>query len=167
MIPQKITDYLQQHGAAFEWLPHARAITAQDLAQSLHVSGHAVGKVVVVEADGQRYMAVLSASEIIDPRKLGDALGARSVQLCTEGETLALFPGCELGAEPPFGRLFGLPVLVDRSLARQRTVVFRAGSHSEAIRMDYATFASIEEPTVTAFGVSPDAERLVELEARP
>jgi Aminoacyl-tRNA editing domain len=59
------------------------------------------------------------------------------VRLGTEQEFSSLFPDCELGAMPPFGALYNLPVYVDESLAADEAIVFNAGTHRDAIRMRY------------------------------
>ena len=62
-------------------------------------------------------------------------MGLKDVRLLPEGRFARLFPDCEVGAEPPFGGLYGLPVLIDSSLAEEERIIFRAGSHVEAIEM--------------------------------
>jgi Ala-tRNA(Pro) deacylase len=75
------------------------------------------------------------------------------VRLLRESEFQGLFPDCEAGAEPPFGGLFGLPVVVDSTLAESDRIVFRAGSHEEAIEMRYEDFYRLENgPRVGAIG---------------
>jgi Ala-tRNA(Pro) deacylase len=59
-----------------------------------------------------------------------------------------VFPDCETGAMPPFGNLYGLPVYVDRHLARERELVFQAGNHREAVRVEYSDFERLVHPTV-------------------
>jgi Ala-tRNA(Pro) deacylase len=73
------------------------------------------------------------------------------VRLATEDELKGLFPDCEVGAMPPFGILYGLPVYVDRSLTEDEQIIFEAGTHSEAIRMRYWDFAALVFPVVTEF----------------
>lgn len=156
MIPKRIIDYLEQGGAKYQRRAHPRAITAQELAASLEVTGYRVAKTVLIEADGKTWMAVLPAPELVDPHRLAQALGARKVRLLHESEFAQLFPGVEPGAEPPFGKLYGLPVLVELSLTREQRLVFRAGSHEEAIELDYAEYARLEQPSVASFGVLPE-----------
>jgi Ala-tRNA(Pro) deacylase len=148
MIPKTILEHLDKHGVAYVRLPHARAITAQQLAAAMHVTGHRVAKALVVEVDGQRQLVVLPAAEALDERRLAQSLQAARVKLLAEREFGGMFPECELGAEPPFGRMYGLPVLVDARLAREKDIVVRAGSHEEAIEMSYADFAALERPRV-------------------
>ncbi|MGA7096002.1 MAG: YbaK/EbsC family protein, partial [Acidimicrobiia bacterium] len=48
-------------------------------------------------------------------------------------------PDCEKGAEPPFGAIYELPMVVDEGLENEQ-ITFNAGSHDEAItiaRTDY------------------------------
>jgi hypothetical protein len=45
------------------------------------------------------------------------AIGLPSLDLAEESDLSLLFPGAELGAMPPFGNLFGLPVYLDRGVA--------------------------------------------------
>src|SRR5207253_3601656 len=99
--------------------------------------------------------AVLPAAEVVDEERLASVVGA-PVRFVSEQDFTGLFPGCEPGAEPPFGSLYGLPVVVDSTLAKADRVVFRAGSHEEAVELRYQDFAALEnKPPVGAFGRIP------------
>lgn len=152
MIPSKIIDYLQASGIPFARHSHPRAITAQELAASVHMTGYRVTKSVLAEVDGERWIAVLPAAQMLDLERLTQALGAGSARLLAEDEFADLFPDCELGAEPPFGRLFGLPVIADEALAEDETIVVRAGSHEEAIELTFDDFARLENPRLASIG---------------
>jgi Ala-tRNA(Pro) deacylase len=71
--------------------------------------------------------------------------------LATELELSDLFPDCELGAMPPFGILYDLPVYIDESLAKDKEVVFNAGTHRDAVRMAYEDFVRLAKAKVCAF----------------
>lgn len=73
----------------------------------------------------------------------------------TEDGLKDLFPDCELGAMPPLGVLYGLPVYIDHSLMEDKEIVFEADTHWEAIRMRYADFAALVFPVVAEFHRSP------------
>ena len=72
-----------------------------------------------------------------------------------EAEFETIFQGCEVGAEPPFGGLYGMPVVVDQSLTRFSELVFRAGSHVESLELRYDDFARLEHPMVAQFARPP------------
>jgi Ala-tRNA(Pro) deacylase len=142
-----IHEYLRQNKVPFMTHQHAPAYTAQTVAAEEHVTGHVVAKVVVVKADEKFVMCVLPAPKMLDFRKVGRLAGAKSIRLADEKETATLFPDVEVGAEPPFGHLYNLPTLADTRLAQRGDVVFQGGTHQEAVRMKYADYARLAQPT--------------------
>jgi Ala-tRNA(Pro) deacylase len=167
MIPERIERYLSNQGIAVERIGHPRAVSAQELAQSLHTSGHQVAKSLLVMADGKPWLAVLAASDRLDPILIGGVLGARHVELASEAMLAEIFPDCEVGAEPPFGRLYGVPVVLDADLTREAEWVVRAGSHEEALRIAYDDYTELENPKVGAFAVTPELELTLQAESHP
>jgi Ala-tRNA(Pro) deacylase len=164
MVSQEIFRHLEAAGVPVVVRPHERVVSAQRLAASVHVSGYRVAKSVLVEVDGTRTIAVLPAADIVDPERLARGLGATQVRVMRESEFLDLFTGCEVGAEPPFGSLYGVPVVMDRSLARSAgPLVFRAGSHEEVLEMKPEDFVRLENPTLADFAVvAPSLPRFEE-----
>lgn len=151
MIPASIQHYLQRNRVLYERYWHPRAVTAQELAQVLHVSGWRVAKSVIVMADRQPWIFVVPAAGTLDLTRVRELLGARTVRLASEREFRDRFPDCEVGAEPPFGELYGLPVAVDETLSLTEHLLFRAGSHEEAVEMRFQDFATLEWPLVASF----------------
>jgi Ala-tRNA(Pro) deacylase len=155
MVPDRVAKHLQSVGASFSRHRHPWAVTAQELAQSMGVGGYHVAKAVLVEAGGRTWMAVLPAPDVVDVDRLRRALGAPAVRLLREEERTRLFPDCEPGAEPPFGSLYGVSVVVAPEMAQQEHIVFCAGSHDEAMSMSYAEYVRIEQPLVADFAAAP------------
>ena len=152
MIPRYILDYLDDHGVHARVLDHPKAITAQELAEVLHISGRAVAKTVAFEADGEDWIAVIPANERLDLERLRRAFNAHHVRLLDEREFADLFPGTELGAEPPFGRLYGIPMIVDTCFRDQRFLVVRGGSHEQALLIRTDDLAEMESPAWADIG---------------
>lgn len=96
-------------------------------------------------------MVVLPANRKIVLSALREMLANQNVKLATEDDFIERFPDCELGAMPPFGNLYGLPVYVAESLAEEPEIVFNAGTHREVIKMSFADFAELVQPTVLDF----------------
>jgi Ala-tRNA(Pro) deacylase len=148
MLPKPLSQMLEQEKISYEVIPHPRAYTAQGVAAMLHVSGREFAKSVVVKTrDGRTLIAVLPGSRHLDLKGLEELLHAEA-ELAPEAELQRLFPDCELGAEPPFGNLYRLPVYVDSALAKDPEIVFNAGNHTEAVRMKYADFERLVHPVV-------------------
>ena len=68
--------------------------------------------------------------------------------LAKETDFADRFPDCEVGAEPPFGNLYGMPVFVDGSLTRNKEIAFSAGSHHELIRLAFEDLARLVQPPI-------------------
>jgi Ala-tRNA(Pro) deacylase len=124
------------------------AYTAQRVAESEHIPGKMVAKAVMVFADGQPVMLALPADYRVNFEKAAEVLGAKAVRLAHEDEFAATFPDCEIGAMPPLGNLYGLPVYVDRNLAEDETIVFQAGTHADTMSVKYADYERLVQPTV-------------------
>ncbi|MEN6407781.1 MAG: YbaK/EbsC family protein [Thermoguttaceae bacterium] len=133
---------------------HSPAYTAQEIAAAAHVRGRELAKTVMVTLDGRLAMAVLPASRKISFDLLVEASGAQKVQLASEQAFRDMFPGCEVGAMPPFGNLFDMEVYVSTLLTADEEIVFNAGSHTELLRLPFKDFERLVHPKIArlAFG---------------
>src|SRR5688572_4625967 len=143
-----VQNYLDQMGVHYRLSRHDTTYTAQDLAAAEHIPGRKVIKPVVVKADGQFVMCALPASHRIDLDTLRNQLQVGDCELAQENELSQIFPECELGAEPPIGRMFGLPTLMDESLFADDRVTFQAGTHQDAVTMSLADYRRVAMPEV-------------------
>ena len=149
-ISTRLKTLLDENHISYSPMAHTTAYTAQGAAATMKISGKELAKTVVLRAGDDTVLAVLSAAHHASLEKLSSVLG-KPVRLATEQEFSDLFPDCELGAMPPFGELYGLPVYVDESLAADPEIVFNAGTHHDAIRIRYDDFARFAKPIVCAF----------------
>lgn len=154
MILKKLVEFLDKNQIRYVNVTHSTAFTAQDVAESAHIPGREMAKTVIVWMDGAMAMVVLPASSMIDFNKLKGVSGARSLELASESEFKDRFPECEVGAMPPFGNLFNTWVYADRLLSEDREISFNAGSHHELIRLLYADYERLVNPTIGSFAVS-------------
>jgi Ala-tRNA(Pro) deacylase len=148
MPATKLKQFLDEKRARYTSIRHSPAYTAQETAALAHIPGQELAKTVMVLIDGEMAMAVLTATRRLDLELLRGAAGAETVTLASEREFKGIFPDCEVGAMPPFGRLYGLKVYADRALAEDEQIAFSAGSHAELIQMSYRDFERLAEPMV-------------------
>jgi len=89
------------------------------------------------------------------------------VQIADESALRDCFPDCELGAEPPIGRLWGIPTVMDESLISNMSgnngdggssssgggdvITFQAGTHDQAVSMSLAEYRRIAQPEMAHF----------------
>ena len=151
MPVQKLKQFLDDERVKYACISHSPAYTASEIAQSTHIPGRELAKVVVVTLDGRMAMAVLPANRKVDLNLLREAAGADEARLATEEDFRLRFPDCDPGAMPPFGNLYGMDVFVSEQLADDDHIAFNAGSHTEVMRLAYADFARLVKPKVARF----------------
>lgn len=154
---ERLTEYLAAQGVAFEVSHHPPRYTAQELAQVGHVPGRLVAKVVMLVADGRLVMVVVPATLRVNLALARDALGVSHVRLAQEEEFAHVFSDCEVGAMPPFGNLYGVPVYVDAALAQDPVIFFKAGTHEDVVSLSYAEFERLVRPQVGVFASEREA----------
>lgn len=145
--------YLKNNGVPFEVITHQPAFTAHEVATASHVSDKELAKTLIVRVDGKFWMAVLRGDQRISERSLKRLFGASQVRLAHEEDFDSLFPGCEIGAMPPFGNLYGLPVIIEKSLTEDDEIVFNACRHTESIKMRFRDYERLAEPIVGRFAI--------------
>ncbi len=150
---QKIREFLDSHHIRYFIISHSPAYTAQEIAASAHIPGKELAKTVMVTIDGKLAMAVLPASHKLDFGKFREAIGTKAIELAAEVDFADMFPGCEVGAMPPFGILYGMKTYVAEKLADDNEIVFNAGNHKELLRLSYADFERLVEPEVVRMSV--------------
>jgi Ala-tRNA(Pro) deacylase len=147
----QILEYLKQAGIRYELKEHKPTFSAQQMAAAEHEPGRYVAKPVVVKVDGKFVMCVLAACNKVDLRALKEQLGAGSVDLAEEQEVGRLFGDCELGAEPPFGNLYDMPTILDKSMEGDDHIVFQAGSHDKSVRIKMDDYRKLVNPKLLVF----------------
>lgn len=145
---RRLKEVLDQAKISYEVYNHPRAFTTPEIAATQHITGRAMAKVVILRVDGSLVMAVLPSNRMVSFGNVKTSLGAKEVSLATEEQFTALFPECEIGAMPPFGNLFGLPVYVDPALSRYDSLYFNAGNHMQTVRMKYEDYKRLVNPEI-------------------
>ena len=160
MPGKQLKAFLDQSGADYIALSHPPAYTAQQLAHHGRIAGDRVAKTVIIELDGKMAMLVMPATWRIHWERLSDVLETDFVELADEMEFKDRFPDCEVGAMPPFGNLFDMPVYCSEALTRQPDIAFAAGSHEESVHMKTADFLALVNPVVIEKGfIRPGARK--------
>lgn len=155
MIPRSLAEFLKTTRVPYTIFRHPAAFGAQHEAAVSHVPGRSWAKTVVCLADEEPILAVVPAHFRVDLESLRVLAGARTLRLACQEEIASLYPDCEPGAMPPFGRLYLQRVFVDQSLVGEPEMVFNGGTHTDAIRMHYGDFADVAQPIVGPFGQAP------------
>lgn len=168
MPGKSLKAFLEDAGVDYLSLTHPSAYTAQQLAHHARIVGDRVAKTVIIELDGKMAMLVLPATWRIHWQRLGRILETDFIDLADEMEFKDRFPGCDVGAMPPFGNLFGMPVYCSEALIRQPDMAFAACSHEESIHMSTEDFLHLVNPVVIEQGfIKPGSRKPDWLRRKP
>lgn len=151
MPVRKLKEFLDGEKVKYVCISHSPAYTAQEVAESAHIRGHELAKVVMVKIGNEMAMAVLPSDRRIAIEDLKDVTGSDDVTFASEAEFKDRFPDCETGAMPPFGNLYGMDVYLEASLSDLDDIAFNAGSHTEVIKLPFKDFEHLVQPKMVAF----------------
>jgi Ala-tRNA(Pro) deacylase len=146
MPVEKLIDFLDAHKVKYVSVEHSLAYTAKEIAERINVKGDQMAKTVMVNLDGCMSMVVLPASCRIRWDRFMEAMGTELVALADEEEFQDRFPFCEVGAMPPFGNLYGVPVYMYDGFDYDADIAFRSGTHSEVIKMRLSDYMDLVRP---------------------
>ncbi len=139
VVAVRLRQYLDSQGVGYDTVAHAPTNTSVGSMRAAHVTGNGLAKAVVVHHEDGYILAVVPSTYRVEFDSLRDILGRRSC-LATEAEIARLFGDCELGAVPPIGAAYGLPVLVDESLDGAADLYFEGGDHSTLVHVGRDAF---------------------------
>jgi Ala-tRNA(Pro) deacylase len=109
-------------------------------------------KSVMLKADETSLiMTVLSANDTVNLDILREEIGCRLLRLASESEFSDAFPTCKPGGMPPFGNIFSVAAYCETNLDQNREIEFNAGTHDETIRMKFADYKKLVNPTMLHF----------------
>jgi len=146
MPSQLLKEFLDENDIKYISIMHSMAFTAVEVAKSVHIRSRELAKTVVLNVDNELAMAVVPANYKVNLDILRQTLNTDNVQLAKESEFTPRFKDCEVGAMPPFGCLYDMDVYIAESLSEDDTIAFNAGSHLEAIKMNYKDYENLVKP---------------------
>ena len=147
----KLKVFLDDNKIKYSEISHYPAYTAQDIASSIHHTGKEIAKSVILKTDNGYVMAVLPASKVINENLLKIVIRTSKLELATEDEIEKLIPDFPVGAVPPFGNLFNIPVYVSKHLADKEEIIFNAGSRTRVIKMRFNDYEKLVRPVIDIF----------------
>lgn len=147
---EQIISLLQAAHIEYQSYEHEPSKTSEDSAKLRGTTLAQGAKALLVYADQQPLMLVISAATKIDSKAFKKQFGVKSFRFATAEEVKNL-TNLEFGAIPPFGSLFALPTYVDSQLAKEQEIAFNAGLHTHSLKLKYSAWLKLEHPTPGEF----------------
>ncbi|CRL49505.1 MULTISPECIES: aminoacyl-tRNA deacylase [Pseudomonas] len=122
----------------YDIVTHPHSASSLETARLAGVPAERVAKSVILDDHHGHYlMAVLPASRHLD---LSKVRSSGEWQVSRESNLPHLFDDCERGAVPALGEAYGLDVVIDPLVTRQKDIYLEAGNHINLLHMDMPQF---------------------------
>lgn len=145
-----ITKLFDTMGFTYKKIEHAPAFTSEESAKIRGTSIHQGAKALIMIADKNPFMIVLPADLKVDTKLVKQTLSIKDLRMATPDEVVHL-TGTQVGAVPPLGMLFDLPLYVDVRLRENDEIAFNAGEHTKSILMKEADFEKVAKSIIGEF----------------
>ncbi len=143
---ESIKKTLDEKGIVYSVTHHEAVRTSEEAARARGVSLHSGAKALVLYGNKKKmhWLFVLPADMQLDSKKARLLVGD-NVSFAMDVEKVV---DCVRGSVPPFGSLIGLQTYCDAHLAENEEINFNAGSLTDSIKMKYADYIAVEQPTI-------------------
>jgi Ala-tRNA(Pro) deacylase len=144
--PSPFEKLIRSKGLSYQIVRHPIDFTALEAAHDTMTVPREFVKNVLIEVDGRLMLAVVPSDRPVNLSKVAQIYGAQEVRIADEEDLADVFADCELGATPPYGHFYGLPVLMQPQLCREDRLTFNAGRLGESFRMEVVDFLNLVQP---------------------
>ncbi len=138
-ITARLKWYLNSRDVDYEVVEHLHSSTSVGSARAAHLPTGRVAKCVLLEDERGYLLALLPASCRLNLGAIEKQLH-RQLELSSEEELEEMFPDCEVGAVPPIGEAYNIPMLVDDSLLRLPDLYLEGGDHEGLVHVSGEAF---------------------------
>lgn len=150
-LSAKLTKHLAANTVVYTVVPHKTVFTVYDLAQTTKVKLNTIVKTLLVKADKEYVLAVLPAHLRLDLVALKKHLKVKTLTLAKEKDMLTKFK-VKPGAMTPFGSMYKVAVVADKSLLKAEKVLMSAGSFTESLHLKMKHYLKAEQPQMVKIG---------------
>jgi Ala-tRNA(Pro) deacylase len=152
-IPGKIIKYLDSNKIKYETIEHKTVFTAYDKAATLRIKPNVIGKTLVLKADSNLIMVLVPGNKNLDLVKIKKAVNdfngkngrkpVKKVDFISETVIKNKFKGIKLGAIPPFGDIWELPLFADKGLMKEKSIFISAGIYEASFKVSPKIFKNL------------------------
>jgi aspartyl-tRNA synthetase len=143
----KISAELNDKKIVYKAFEHASAKTSEESAKVRNTPLNWGAKAILMYGDDKPMMVVVSADKKIDMKAFKVFAQIKDLRMATPEEVIKVTT-VPIGAVPPFGHIFQIPLYMDRKVKENEKVVFNAGLHTKSIEMNEIDFEKVANPII-------------------
>ncbi len=149
-VYERIVKDIEAANAVYESYEHQAVKTSEEAAKIRNTPLQEGAKALVVYADDTPTMIVIPGDRKLDMKAFKALYHIKDLRMATPAQVEAV-TGVTIGAVPPFGAMFGIPIYMDTFVQKNSHVSFNAGLHTRSIRMEEKDYERVASPTVGEF----------------
>ncbi len=149
---ERILSVLKNAHVAYESYEHVAVKTSEEAAAVRNTPLSWGAKAIVLYADDKPIMTVVGGDRKIDLKNFKKMYGIKDLRMATP-EEVEKITSVKIGAVPPFGHIFSIPLYMDAGLRNTKTIVFNAGLHTKSISMSQSDYELVSHPIVGDYSV--------------
>jgi aspartyl-tRNA synthetase len=147
---EQITNGLDKQHISYQVADHEHVHTSEEAAQVRGVDVSAGAKAILCYADNKPIVIVVAGNKKIDMKVFKKQYDVHDLRMATP-EEVEQITSVKIGAVPPFGHIFSVPLYMDESLRENETIYFNPGLHDKTIGMKEQDYEKAAKPTVGHF----------------
>jgi aspartyl-tRNA synthetase len=147
---ETIISFLNGNKIEYKVMEHKAVFTSEEAAAVRNTKLKQGAKALIMKADKKPIMIVVGADHKVDTSSFKKLYKVKDLEMARP-EEVEQISGVKIGAVPPFGNLFLIPLYVDKSLSENENIVFNAGSHTKSILIKYQDFEKVTKPVIGEF----------------
>jgi prolyl-tRNA editing enzyme YbaK/EbsC (Cys-tRNA(Pro) deacylase) len=148
----KLKSFLDENNISYEFKEHEEVRTSEEAAKARGEDIKIGAKAMILKCDDRFVMFVLSAAKKIDSKRAKEILNVKSMRFATPEEVTQL-TGCVPGGVPPFANIFGLDLLLDKTIVANEFMAFNAGERTKSLKLKTKDYLSLLKPRVEDFSI--------------
>jgi Ala-tRNA(Pro) deacylase len=147
---KEILRMFEKFSVEYRLYEHEPVYTSQEAAKVRGVELKTGCKSMILKTKaGSFVLANIAADRKIDLKKLEEIIGTK-LNFATKEEVLQA-TNCESGSVPPFGKLFGLPTYLDKSVLENDFVNFNIGVLTKSAKISREDLLKLMNPIISEF----------------
>lgn len=138
----QITDILKKNKIEYRVFEHAPVFTSEEAGKVRNTPLKQGAKAMVMIGNKKPLMIVLPADRRIDLKKFKSGNKLQTLEFASPS-SVEKITGIAVGAVPPFGSIFQMPLYIDSRIFDNKEIFFNAGLHTKSIEMKSSDYNKI------------------------